>query len=177
VKDHVTRVLAGHIALARAVFPEGVAGTHLDAFARNALWQAGLDYDHGTGHGVGSYLSVHEGPAGISRQAKPVPLHPGMILSNEPGYYLPGEYGIRLENLLLVQPADFAEQKRRFLRFETLTLAPFDRALINPSLLSPEALAWLNAYHLRVRDELSPHLAEAPEVLAWLAAATAPINI
>ncbi len=177
VKDHVTRVLAGHIALARAVFPEGVAGTHLDAFARNALWQAGLDYDHGTGHGVGSYLSVHEGPAGISRQAKPVPLHPGMILSNEPGYYLPGEYGIRLENLLLVQPADFAEQKRKFLRFETLTLAPFDRALINPSLLSPEALAWLNAYHLRVRDELSPHLAEAPEVLAWLAAATAPINI
>jgi Xaa-Pro aminopeptidase len=173
VREHVTRVLAGHIALALAVFPEGVAGAHLDAFARNALWQAGLDYDHGTGHGVGSYLSVHEGPAGISRAARPVALQPGMILSNEPGFYLPGEYGIRMENLVLVQPADFGVQKRKFLKFETLTLAPFDRALIEPSLLAPAELAWLNAYHARVREALTPFL--APEVAAWLGHATAPI--
>jgi Xaa-Pro aminopeptidase len=173
VREHVTRVLAGHIALAMAVFPEGVAGAHLDAFARNALWQAGLDYDHGTGHGVGSYLSVHEGPAGISRAARPVALQPGMILSNEPGFYLPGEYGIRMENLVLVQPADFGVQKRKFLRFETLTLAPFDRALIDPALLAPAELAWLNAYHAHVREALTPHL--PPEVADWLQQATAPI--
>jgi Xaa-Pro aminopeptidase len=176
VRAHATRVLAGHIALAQAVFPEGVAGTHLDALARGALWQAGLDYDHGTGHGVGSYLSVHEGPAGIARQAKPVPLRPGMILSNEPGYYLPGAYGIRLENLVLVRPADFPGQKRKFLRFETLTLAPFDRALIDPALLGPAALAWLNDYHARVQAALAPHLEDAPDVLDWLAQATAPIK-
>ncbi len=177
VKDHVTRVLAGHIALSTAVFPEGVAGGHLDALARAALWQAGLDYDHGTGHGVGSYLSVHEGPAGISRAAKPVPLQPGMILSNEPGYYLPGSYGIRLENLELVQPATFAASTRKFLCFETLTLAPFDRALIEPDLLPAAARTWLNQYHLRVRDMLSPLLTDAAdaESLAWLQAATAPI--
>jgi Xaa-Pro aminopeptidase len=177
VKDHVTRVLAGHIALAMAVFPEGVAGPHLDAFARNALWQAGLDYDHGTGHGVGAYLSVHEGPAGISRAAKTVPLKPGMILSNEPGYYLPGAYGIRLENLVLVREADFASQKRKFLRFETLTLAPFDRALIEPSLLTPDAREWLNTYHARVRKVIGERLDPAGDaaVLAWLDAATAPI--
>jgi len=177
VKDHVTRVLAGHIALAMAVFPEGVAGPHLDAFARNALWQAGLDYDHGTGHGVGAYLSVHEGPAGISRAAKTVPLKPGMILSNEPGYYLPGAYGIRLENLLLVQPADFGAQKRKFLRFETLTFAPFDRALIEPSLLTPAALEWLNAYHAQVREVLEPRLDPEKDAAAkaWLATVTAPI--
>jgi len=173
IKDHVTRVLAGHIALAQLVFPEGVAGPHIDALARAALWQAGLDYDHGTGHGVGSYLSVHEGPAGISRAAKPVPLAPGMILSNEPGFYLPGAYGIRLENLVLVQHANFPAQKRKFLRFETLTLAPFDRALITPSLLSAEALSWLNQYHARVYAELSP-LLDAP-TRAWLAAASATI--
>jgi Xaa-Pro aminopeptidase len=173
VKDHVTRVLAGHIALAMAVFPEGVAGAHLDAFARNALWQAGLDYDHGTGHGVGAYLSVHEGPASISRAAKPVALQAGMVLSNEPGFYLNGEYGIRLENLVLVQPAAFPPQKRKFLCFETLTLAPFDRALIDPALLAPAGLAWLNAYHARVYAEISP-LLEAP-VRDWLADATSPI--
>jgi Xaa-Pro aminopeptidase len=177
VKEHVTRVLAGHIALAMAVFPEGVAGPHLDAFARNALWQVGLDYDHGTGHGVGVFLSVHEGPAGISRAAKPVALKPGMILSNEPGYYLPGAYGIRLENLLLAQPAAFEEQKRKFLRFETLTLAPFDRALIEPALLTPAALDWLNAYHARVREVVGARLDPVSDaaVLAWLAEVTAPI--
>jgi Xaa-Pro aminopeptidase len=177
VRDHVTRVLAGHIALAMAVFPEGVAGPHLDAFARSALWQAGLDYDHGTGHGVGAYLSVHEGPAGISRAAKTVPLKPGMILSNEPGYYLPGAYGIRLENLLLVREAEFASQKRKFLCFETLTLAPFDRALIEPSLLTPDAREWLNAYHKQVREVIGGRLDRAGDaaVLAWLEAASAPI--
>ncbi len=172
VREHFTRVLAGHVALAMAVFPEGVGGAHLDALARGALWQAGLDYDHGTGHGVGAYLSVHEGPAGISRAAKAVALQPGMILSNEPGFYLNGEYGIRLENLVLVQAADFAGP-RKFLRFETLTLAPFDRSLIEPSLLSPAALGWLNAYHLRVRAQLSPHL--ATKARGWMEAATAPI--
>jgi Xaa-Pro aminopeptidase len=176
VRAHATRVLAGHIALAQAVFPEGVAGAHLDALARTALWQAGLDYDHGTGHGVGSYLSVHEGPAGIARQAKPVPLRPGMILSNEPGYYLPGAYGIRMENLVLVRTADFPESKRKFLRFETLTLAPFDRTLIDPALLGPGALGWLNDYHARVQAALAPLLAGEPAVLDWLAAATAPIK-
>jgi len=173
VQAHVTRVLAGHIALAMAVFPHGVAGAHLDALARTALWQVGLDYDHGTGHGVGSYLSVHEGPAGISRAARPVPLEPGMILSNEPGYYLPGAYGIRLENLVLVQPAAFPAAKKPFLRFEPLTLVPFDRALIAPALLSPAARDWLNAYHARVRAALAPHLDAATR--HWLEAATAPI--
>ncbi|NNM58089.1 aminopeptidase family protein P, partial [Acidocella sp.] len=173
VREHVTRVLAGHIALARMIFPEGIAGAHIDAFARAALWQAGLDYDHGTGHGVGSYLSVHEGPASISRAAKPVALQAGMILSNEPGFYLPGAYGIRLENLVLVQPAEFPAQKRKFLRFETLTLAPFDRALINPALLTAPALDWLNAYHARVYAELAPHL--PADARGWLAQATAKI--
>ena len=173
IRAHVTRVLAGHIALAQAVFPEGVAGPHLDALARMALWAAGLDYDHGTGHGVGAYLSVHEGPASIARTAKTVPLAPGMILSNEPGYYLNGAYGIRLENLVLVQPAEFPAARKKFLQFETLTLAPFDRALIEPSLLSPSALDWLNRYHARVNATLGPLL--EPEMRAWLEAATAKI--
>ncbi|HET9018562.1 MAG TPA: M24 family metallopeptidase, partial [Acetobacteraceae bacterium] len=141
LRDRFTRVLKGHIALATLVFPQGVAGPHLDAFARQSLWQAGLDFDHGTGHGVGSYLSVHEGPASFSRLARPVPLAAGMILSDEPGFYAPGRYGIRLENLLLVQPARLPEATRPFLGFETLTLAPFDRALIEPALLSLEEIA------------------------------------
>lgn len=177
VKEHVTRVLAGHIALSTAVFPEGISGAHLDALARTALWQAGLDYDHGTGHGVGSYLSVHEGPAGISRAARPVPLQPGMILSNEPGYYLPGAYGIRLENLELVQAAHFSGVAKKFLFFETLTLAPFDRALICPSFLSNDALQWLNNYHSRVAEMIGPLLAGPADeaALEWLKRATAPI--
>ncbi|OYV31364.1 MAG: X-Pro aminopeptidase, partial [Acidocella sp. 20-61-6] len=173
VKEHFTRVLAGHIALAGVIFPASVAGAHLDILARAALWQAGLDYDHGTGHGVGSYLSVHEGPAGISRAAKPVALQPGMILSNEPGYYLQGAYGIRLENLILVEPADFGPQPRKFLRFETITLAPFERRLIEPALLSAAALGWLNAYHATVREQLTPLLPTAEQ--HWLEQATAPI--
>ncbi len=174
LRDQVTRVLKGHIAIATLVFPQGVAGPHLDAFARASLWRAGLDYDHGTGHGVGSYLSVHEGPVSLSRTAKPVPIGAGFILSDEPGYYAPGQYGIRLENLLLVQPADLPEAKKPFLRFETLTLAPFDRRLIEPDLLTAEEIAWLDAYHARVNAEIGPRL--DPAARAWLAAACAPMG-
>lgn len=174
VRARVTRVLQGHIAIATLVFPLGVAGPHLDAFARRALWQAGLDYDHGTGHGVGSYLSVHEGPVSLSRLAKPIPIAAGMILSNEPGFYLPNAYGIRLENLLLVQPADLPGAAKPFLRFETLTLAPFDRRLIEPALLHRDELAWLNAYHRRVLAEVGPRL--DPAARAWLAEVCADIG-
>ena len=145
----------------------------LDAFARAALWQAGLDFDHGPGHGVGSYLSVHEGPVSISPHLRAATLEDGMILSNEPGFYLPGEYGIRLENLVLVQPTSFPTGKP-FHRFETLTWAPFDRLLIEPSLLSPAELAWLNAYHAEVHAQLAPHL--APDVRDWLAGACSGIE-
>ena len=173
-RERVTRVLQGHIAIATLVFPQGVAGAHLDAFARRALWQVGLDYDHGTGHGVGSYLSVHEGPVSLSRLARPVPIAAGMILSNEPGYYLPDAYGIRLENLMLVQPATLAAARKPFLRFETLTLAPFDRRLIEPALLAPAERAWLDDYHARVLAEVGPHLDGATS--AWLRAACAPLG-
>ncbi len=166
VKARVTRVLKGHIAIATLVFPQGVGGAHIDSFARRALWAAGLDYDHGTGHGVGSFLSVHEGPVSISRLARPVPIAAGMILSNEPGYYLPDHYGIRLENLLLVQPASLPDANRPFLRFETLTWAPFDRALIDPALLTTEELGWLNAYHAQVLAKIGPYL--PAEERAWL---------
>ena len=174
LRDRVTRVMQGHIAIATLVFPQGVAGAHIDALARRALWQAGLDYDHGTGHGVGSYLSVHEGPVSISRAARPIPIAPGMILSNEPGYYLAGQYGIRLENLLLVQPADFPAAKKPFLRFETLTLAPFDRRLLEPALFTPAEADWLDAYHARVLSELGPHI--DAELLDWLTHACAPLD-
>jgi len=174
LRDRFTRVLQGHIALAAAVFPKGVCGPHLDALARRALWLAGLDYDHGTGHGVGSYLSVHEGPASISRAGRMVALAPGMILSDEPGFYAPGQYGIRLENLLLVQPAEFATSSARsFLSFETLTLAPFDRRLLSVGKLSSDERTWLDAYHARVADQVAPHL--APDERAWLIAACAPV--
>ncbi|HET9148081.1 MAG TPA: aminopeptidase P family protein [Acetobacteraceae bacterium] len=172
IAERFTRVLAGHIALATAMFPEGVAGPHLDALARAPLWQAGLDYDHGTGHGVGSYLSVHEGPVSFHRAAKPVPLAAGMILSDEPGYYQPGGYGIRLENLLLVVPGEVIGPKR-FLAFETLTLAPFDRRLILPELLDAAALDWLDAYHARVLEALAPGLGVQDR--AWLTEACAPL--
>jgi Xaa-Pro aminopeptidase len=169
--ERATRVLAGNIALATLRFPEGVAGSHIDAIARRALWDAGLDFDHGTGHGVGSFLSVHEGPARISRQAPPIALQPGMILSDEPGFYLPGAYGIRLENLLLVQPAP--SNGKPFLAFESLTLAPFARRLIMPALLDPAARAWLNAYHARVFEVVAPSL--PPEDRTWLKSETLPL--
>jgi Xaa-Pro aminopeptidase len=174
LRDRVTRVLKGHIAIATLVFPQGVAGAHLDSFARQALWQVGLDYDHGTGHGVGSYLSVHEGPVSLSRAARPVPIAEGMILSNEPGFYLPGAYGIRLENLLLVRHAELPNANKPFLRFETLSLAPFDTALIDSSLLTADELAWLNAYHARVLLEVGPGL--DGEVAEWLAKACAKLG-
>ena len=174
LRERFTRVLQGNIALATTAFPRGVAGPHLDAVARRALWAAGLDYDHGTGHGVGSYLSVHEGPVSLSRAARIVPIEAGMILSNEPGFYAPGAYGIRLENLLLVQPAEFADAARPFLRFEVLTLAPFDGRLIDPALLSPAEQAWLDAYHARVAAEIAPLC--PPGTAAWLTRACAPIG-
>ena len=174
LQDRFTRVLQGHIAVAAALFPVGVAGPHLDSLARRPLWQAGLDYDHGTGHGVGSYLSVHEGPAGLSRAAKPVPLAAGMILSDEPGFYLPGAYGIRLENLLLVQPApDLPGAHKPFLAFETLTLAPFDRRLIDVPMLTRAERAWIDTYHARVLAEVGPAL-DGP-ARDWLAAACQPL--
>lgn len=172
--DRVTRVLKGHIAIATLVFPHGVGGAHLDAFARRALWQAGLDYDHGTGHGVGSYLSVHEGPVSLSRLARPIPIEAGMILSNEPGFYLPEHYGIRLENLLLVQKAEMPEAVKPFLRFETLTLVPFDRRLIDVGLLEAWERAWLDGYHARVVAEVGPHLER--EVREWVVRACAPVG-
>lgn len=171
--ERFTLVLKGHIAIANARFPVGTRGRDIDPLARRALWASGLDYDHGTGHGVGSFLSVHEGPASISK-AGAVPLEPGMILSNEPGYYKEGAYGIRIENLLLVrEPEIFGTGDRRMLSFETLTLAPIDRRLIDAALLTAEETAWLNAYHERVRETLSPHLDH--ETSAWLASATAAV--
>jgi Xaa-Pro aminopeptidase len=174
LRERVTRVMKGHIAMATLIFPEGVSGAHLDAFARRALWQVGLDYDHGTGHGVGSYLSVHEGPVSLSRLAAPVPIAAGMVLSNEPGYYLPQQYGIRLENLLLVQPAALMGAGKPFLRFETLTLAPFDRRLIDPTLLDAGERAWLDGYHARVVAEVGP-LLDGPD-RKWLAESCEPIG-
>ena len=174
LRQQVTRVMKGHIAIATLVFPHGVGGAHLDAFARRALWQVGLDYDHGTGHGVGSYLSVHEGPVSLSRLARPVPIESGMILSNEPGYYLPGAHGIRLENLLLVQEAKLPAASKPFLIFETLTLAPFDLRLIDAALLDAEERAWLDAYHQRVLREIGPRLDEATR--QWLEQACAPVG-
>jgi Xaa-Pro aminopeptidase len=173
MRDRFTRVLKGHIALAVARYPKGTTGTQLDAFARRALWQKGLDYDHGTGHGVGSYLGVHEGPQRISKAPNGQALLPGMIVSNEPGYYKTGAYGIRIENLVLVQPVEDAAE-REMLGFETLTLAPIDRNLIDPSLLDQEEIAWLDAYHARVRETLTPLV--DPETARWLLEATQPIG-
>ena len=172
MRDRFTRVLKGHVAIARAVFPQGVSGAQLDSFARAALWQVGLDFDHGTGHGVGSYLSVHEGPQRIAKTGT-VPLAAGMMLSNEPGYYKAGAWGIRIENLLLVEPRDIPGAERPMLGFETLTLAPIDQALIEPALLTAEERDWLDAYHARVRDAVSPLVPD--EVAGWLAQATRPI--
>jgi Xaa-Pro aminopeptidase len=174
MRDRFTRVLKGHIAIARAIFPEGTTGAQLDSFARQFLWAQGLDFDHGTGHGVGSYLSVHEGPARISKLGTAA-LKPGMILSNEPGYYKAGAYGIRIENLVLVvaaAPVPGAEKPLN--AFETLTLAPIDRRLIVPELLTPEEAAWLDRYHARVVEALSPLL--DADSRAWLTAAARPLG-
>jgi Xaa-Pro aminopeptidase len=178
MRDRFTRVLKGHIAVARAVFPDGTRGSQLDTLARQYLWEAGLDYAHGTGHGVGAYLAVHEGPqrispAGSSQAGGDEPLRAGMFLSNEPGYYKTGEYGIRIENLVLVEPREVAGAEKRMLGFETLTFAPIDRTLVEPAMLSPEERDWLNAYHSRVREVVGPQL--EGEALDWLERSCEPI--
>jgi Xaa-Pro aminopeptidase len=174
MRDRFTRVLKGHIAIARAVFPDGVQGSQLDSFARAHLWEAGLDFDHGTGHGVGSYLSVHEGPARIAKLGTAA-LMRGMVLSNEPGYYKTGHYGIRIENLVLVAEAPAMPGAEKPLNcFETLTFAPIDRRLIDLDLMTESEIDWLNAYHAEVREKLSPHV--AADTATWLTEATAPLR-
>jgi Xaa-Pro aminopeptidase len=173
MRDRFTRVLKGHSAIARALFPKGTTGAQIDALARVPLWRAGLDFDHGTGHGVGSYLSVHEGPQRISKLGSAI-LEPGMILSDEPGYYRAGYWGIRIENLIVAERRVIGGEEREMLGFETLTLAPIDLALIEPKLLNDEETAWINAYHMRVRQRISP-LVE-PGVRSWLRDATRPLS-
>lgn len=178
MRDRNTRVLKGHIQIDRAVFPQGTCGGQLDVLARQYLWEAGVDYAHGTGHGVGSFLSVHEGP---QRIAKPQggqagtgqELFAGMILSNEPGYYKQGAFGIRIENLVLVEERQIAGQEGSYLGFETLTFVPLDRKLIEKALLSADEIAWVDTYHARVRALLSPRL--TGDDLAWLERETAPL--
>jgi Xaa-Pro aminopeptidase len=178
MRDRFTRVLKGHIALSSAIFPHGTRGSQLDTLARQFLWRAGLDYAHGTGHGVGSYLSVHEGPqrispVGSSQSGGDEPLQAGMILSNEPGYYKQGAYGIRIENLVLVVPVEVEGAEKKLLGFETLTFAPIDRALIDLSLLTADERAWTDAYHARVLEVVGPQL--DGEALAWARSACAPL--
>lgn len=168
-KQHFTLVLKGMIAISALNFPSGTTGGQIDILARHALWQAGLNYSHGTGHGVGAFLSVHEGPAGIAPRYH-LPLQAGMILSNEPGYYLQGQYGIRIENLIHVINSPVADD---FLAFETLTLAPIEIRLLDLKLLSQSEIDWLNKYHKRVRDEISPLIGEREK--NWLQQATAKI--
>jgi Xaa-Pro aminopeptidase len=170
MRRHFTAVLKGHIAIATARFPKGTRGIDLDPFARRALWDIGADFDHGTGHGIGSYLSVHEGPQSISRAGMAV-LQPGMLISNEPGYYKENHYGIRIENVVLVKPLEKIDDgERAMMSFETLTLAPIDRRLIIAEMLTDAERQWLNAYHKRVYDTLAPKLDKAAR--NWLAAAT-----
>ncbi|MEO7654276.1 MAG: aminopeptidase P family protein [Sphingomicrobium sp.] len=178
MRDRFTRVLQGHIAIATAVFPKGTRGSQLDSFARRPLWEAGLDYAHGTGHGVGSFLSVHEGPqriapAGSGQAGGDEPLLPGMILSNEPGYYKTGEYGIRIENLVLVVERAIEGAEKPMLGFETLTFAPIDRRLVDVEMLDPEELVWLNCYHAHVLANIGPTLKGADK--EWLREACSPL--
>ena len=179
MKDRFTRVLKGHIALARAVFPVGTRGTQLDTLARQFLWAAGVDYAHGTGHGVGSFLAVHEGPQRIATSAggqagTEEPLAAGMFVSNEPGYYKTGEYGIRIENLILVEPREIAGAEGDYLGFETLTYAPIDRALVDTDIMTRDELRWWDEYHAKVLDIVGPQL--EGDVKAWLEAACAPLG-
>ena len=176
-RERFTRVLKGHIALARVRFPAGTSGSQLDSLARQYLWHVGLDYDHGTGHGVGSYLNVHEGPQRISKLPSTTALEPGMIVSNEPGYYKTNDYGIRVENLVVVVALDDVNGGEQQMRgFETLTMAPIDRRLIWPKLMTPEEIAWLNGYHRTVRAELGPLLKNSAQALAFLRRSTRPIG-
>lgn len=174
MKRHYTLVLKGHIAMDRVRFPEGTTGTHLDTLARHALWQAGLDYDHGTGHGVGVYLGVHEGPQRIAKAWNSTPLMPGMIVSNEPGFYKEGAYGIRIENLQYVTPPEDIEGgDRPMLGFECVTFAPLARALIDADILTPEERDWVDDYHQRVLSELGDLI--DGDAAAWMQAACAPL--
>jgi Xaa-Pro aminopeptidase len=173
MRDRFTRVLKGHIQLALARFPEGTTGAQLDAFARRPLWDAGLDYGHGTGHGVGSYLSVHEGPQSISPRGTTQALKPGMICSNEPGYYKAGEYGIRIENLVVVRDlGPIQGGEKQMLGFETITRVPIDLNVVEAGMLTDAEKAWLNAYHADVRAALVPVLADDAQASAWLIQAT-----
>ncbi|PCI51277.1 MAG: X-Pro aminopeptidase [Alphaproteobacteria bacterium] len=174
-RDRYTRVLKGHIALAQARFPVGRTGAHLDTLARKSLWDVGLDYDHGTGHGVGSYLGVHEGPQSISKTGFEVALKPGMILSNEPGYYKSNEYGIRIENLMIVRPSHFEDEERPMNIFETITFVPLNVRLVNAHMMSSAEITWLNIYHAQVREKISPYL--AGRELEWLVQATQSITV
>ena len=178
MKDRFTRVLKGHIAIATAIFPEGTTGAQLDSFARRPLWEVGLDYGHGTGHGVGAYLSVHEGPQRIAQPFYPggqslEPLKAGMFLSNEPGYYKAGEFGIRIENLVLVVNKLISDAEQSMLGFDTLTFAPIERTLIKPSLLTSQELEWLNVYHSQVLTIVGALLSE--DERQWLVEKCAPI--
>jgi Xaa-Pro aminopeptidase len=171
-------VLKGHIAVATAVFPKGTRGTQLDSFARRPLWEAGLDYAHGTGHGVGSYLAVHEGPQRISpatsaQAGGDEPLQVGMLISNEPGYYKSGEYGIRIENLVLVVEKKIEGAEKEMLGFETVTFAPIDRRLVVKEMLSAAELDWFNDYHRQVLEKIGPKLSGSDR--EWLEQACAPI--
>ena len=178
MKDHFTRVLKGHIQVAMSIFPEGTVGKELDDKARASLKEVGLDYAHGTGHGVGSYLSVHEGPAGISPRSTTVPFEPGMIVSNEPGFYKEGAYGIRIENLVTVIDTGKTDaQGKKLLGFKTLTMAPIDTNLVEPALLTDAELKWFNAYHAEVKATLKPLLEKVDaKAAAFLEKATAPIS-
>jgi len=180
MRDRFTRVLKGHIAIATAVFPDGTMGGQIDAFARRPLWEAGLDFAHGTGHGIGAYLAVHEGPQRIAAPNYPggaalEPLRAGMMLSNEPGYYKAGEYGIRIENLILIEPRTIPGADREMLGFETLTFCPIERTLIEPSLLTPQERAWVDDYHAKVLAVLTPEMTDEAD-RAWLAAKCAPLT-
>jgi Xaa-Pro aminopeptidase len=179
MKDRFTRVLKGHIALARAVFPVGTRGTQLDTLARQFLWAAGVDYAHGTGHGVGSFLAVHEGPQRIATSAggqagTEEPLAAGMFISNEPGYYKTGEYGIRIENLILVEPRAIEGAEGDFLGFETLTYAPIERALVDTEIMTRDELRWWDDYHAKVLEIVGPQL--DGEARQWLEAVCAPLT-
>jgi Xaa-Pro aminopeptidase len=174
MRDSFTHVLKGMIGISRIRFPEGTCGSQLDVLARASLWRAGFDYDHGTGHGVGSYLSVHEGPARINKSDR-TPLEPGMIMSNEPGCYKQNGFGIRIENLILVhEPKAIAGGDRKMLGFETLSLCPIDQRLISDHLLTMEERVWLDSYHARVLKEVGSRLDGAE--LDWLRNACSPLN-
>ena len=178
MKDRYTRVLKGHIQIDRVTFPQGTNGGQIDCLARQYLWEAGVDYAHGTGHGVGSFLSVHEGPQRIGKPnsgqaGTNQELFAGMILSNEPGYYKAGEFGIRIENLVLTVERQMEQAEGRYLGFETLTFVPIDRTLIDKNLLSPDEIAWVDAYHAKVRAIVAPQL--EGDDLAWLERETQPL--